>query len=66
MFLKILILSIILVAFTALALGVKMLFDKNASFTYHSCVHEDGDLYKTDGCAGCGIQEVTNCPEKKN
>jgi len=65
MFLKILILSIILVAFTILALGVKLLFNKEASFTGHACSLEDGNLNETGGCAGCGIQEVTNCSEKE-
>ena len=65
MFLKIFIVSIILVAVTMLSLGIKLLFDKHAIFTYHSCSLDDGNLYKTGGCAGCGIQEVTNCPEKE-
>ena len=65
MFLKILIVTIILVAFTMLSLGVKLLFDKDATFTYHSCSLDDGNLNKTGGCTGCGIQEVTNCPEKE-
>ena len=64
MFLKILIVSVVLVAFTMLALGIKMLFNKDASFTVHSCSLEDGKLNEASGCAGCGIQEVANCPEK--
>ncbi len=66
MFLKILILSVILVAFTMLALGVKLLFNKKASFTGHACSMENENSNETGGCAGCGIQEVTNCPEKEN
>jgi len=66
MFLKILILSVILVAFTMLALGVKLLFNKDASFTGHACSLEDGKLSETGGCAGCGIQDVANCAEKEN
>lgn len=64
MFLKILILSIILVAFTMLALGVKLLFNKEASFTEHACAAEDGELNKIGGCAACEIQELANCSEK--
>lgn len=37
MFLKILIVSVILVAFTMLALGVKLLFNKEATFSEHAC-----------------------------
>ncbi len=66
MFLKILILSVILVAFTMLALGVKLLFNKESSFTGHACSLDDGKVNESGGCAGCGIQEVTNCPEKEN
>ncbi len=66
MFLKILLLSVILVAFTMLALGVKLLFNKEASFTEHACATEDGELNKIGGCAACEIQELANCSEKDN
>lgn len=51
--LKILLITIILVAFVMLALSVKMLFDKKAKFTGSSCnaAHDPGD--KNIGC-GCG------------
>jgi hypothetical protein len=66
MFLKILILSVILLAFTMLALGVKLLFNKEATFTGHACSLEDGKLNETSGCVGCGIQDVANCSEKES
>lgn len=66
MFLKILILSIILVAFTILALGVKLLFNKEPSLSEHACAVEDGELNKLGGCAACDIQELTNCSVKEN
>jgi hypothetical protein len=66
MFLKTLIVSVILVAFVMLALGVKMLFNKGASFTGHFCSLEEGKLNEANGCADCGIQDITNCPEKEN
>jgi hypothetical protein len=65
MFLNILILSIILVAFTMLALGVKLLFDKDATFTHHSCALEDEELNNVGGCLGCQIKDIANCTEKK-
>jgi len=37
MIIKTLIVSVILVAIVMLALGIKMLFDKNAKFEVHSC-----------------------------
>ncbi len=64
MFLKILILSVILVAFTVLALGVKLLFNKEPSLSEHACAAEDGELNKLGGCAACEIQELANCSEK--
>lgn len=63
MYLKILILSVILVAFVMLALGVKLFFDKDAEFTGHSCAGDDKDLNNVGGCGGCEIKELANCTE---
>jgi hypothetical protein len=64
MFLKILILSVFLVAFIMLALGVKLFFDKNAEFTGHSCAGNSRELNKGGGgCGGCEIKELANCTE---
>lgn len=63
MFLKILILSVFLVAFTVLALGVKLLFNKEASFNKHACAMEDEKLNNVGECAGCEIKELANCSE---
>ncbi|MFO7790981.1 MAG: hypothetical protein R6V32_10455 [Bacteroidales bacterium] len=62
MFLKLLIVSVILVAFVMLALGVKMLFDKNAEFEMHSC--SAGDKKNDSGepdCSSCQLKEVADC-----
>jgi hypothetical protein len=64
MFLKILIVSVILVAFTMLALGIKLLFNKEASFSEHACALENGELNMDGSCASCKIKELANC--KKN
>jgi len=64
MFFKLLILSLILVAFTILALGVKLLFHKVTSFTDHTCVMEDDELNKVGGCIGCEIKELANCSDE--
>ena len=42
--LKIVIISLILVAFVVLALGIKLWFDPKAEFTVHSCAHDKGYL----------------------
>ncbi len=66
MYLKILILSVIMVAFTVLALGVKLLFNKEPSLSEHACAAEDGELNKLGGCAACEIQKLAHCSEKEN
>ena len=63
MFLKLLTLSVILVAFTILALGVKLFFNREATFTEHACAMEDGVLNKVGDCSGCEIKELANCTE---
>lgn len=61
-----LIISIILVAIVMLALGVKMLFDKDAEFTVHSCALEDDDALDKDlTCSKCQLRDLVDCPEKK-
>ncbi|MDB4584056.1 hypothetical protein N9164_12950 [Draconibacterium sp.] len=57
--------SVILVAFTMLSLGVKLLFDKDATFSHHSCMLEDEELNNVGGCLGCQIKELANCVEKE-
>ncbi len=63
MFLKTLIISVILVAFVMLALGVKLLFDKNATFTAHSCALDDGELNNDGVCTKCELKDMDDCPE---
>jgi len=66
MFLATLIISIILVAIIMLALGLKMLSDKNAEFTVHSCALEnDENLDKDLTCSKCQLRDLIDCPEKK-
>lgn len=63
--LKILIVAVILVALAIMGLGVKLLFDKDAKFTHHTCTGENKDLNDVDGCAGCEIMKSANCNENK-
>lgn len=64
MYLKLLIISIILVTIIMLALGIKLLFDKNARFESHSCALEGSNLDENGACAGCQLKDFANCPEK--
>jgi hypothetical protein len=56
MFIKMLLISIVLVAIVMLALGVKLLFDKNAKFTVHSCNPENNDPEHEGSCSKCGLE----------
>ena len=58
MFIKVLIITVILVAFIILALGVKIWFNPNAEFTAHSCALDDGSLDKDGACSQCKIKEL--------
>jgi hypothetical protein len=65
MFLKVLIISVILVAFIILALGVKIWFDPNAEFTAHSCAFDENDSDKNEACGMCHLKDLTDCPEQR-
>lgn len=66
MIFKTLIISVIVVAFLMLALGVKLLFNKkDAVSTAHSCALEEGDLDENDACTKCELKDIANCPENK-
>ncbi len=65
MFINTLIITVILVAIVMLALGVKLLFDKNAEFTSHSCaLDSDKGLDKEESCEKCDLKDIVDCPEE--
>ena len=64
MFLKLLVISVVLVAIVMLALGVKLLFDKNAKFPAHSCALGEGSLNTDGACAKCDLSDLADCPER--
>lgn len=61
--LKIVIISMILVAFVVLAMGIKIWFDPKAEFTVHSCSLENGDLDQDGACMKCQVKDLADCPE---
>ncbi len=65
MFIKLLIISAVLIALIMLALGLKLLFDPDAEFTAHSCALENGSLNKDGTCSGCRLKDPVECPENK-
>lgn len=64
MFVKLLIVSLVLVGFVVLALGIKLWFDPNAEFTSHSCALDRGELDENEACSNCQLKDLANCPEK--
>jgi Na+-transporting NADH:ubiquinone oxidoreductase subunit NqrF len=67
MIVKTLIAAIVMVAIVMLALGVKLLFDKNAEFTSHSCALDiNAELDKEETCAKCDLKDIVQCPESDN
>jgi hypothetical protein len=63
MIIKTILISVILVAIIMLALGVKLLFDKDAEFTVHSCSLEDEGSGKDQTCSSCELKEIADCGE---
>ncbi len=66
MLIKVIIVSIVLVALILISLGIKLLADPNAEFTMHSCALEDGSLDKDGACSKCLIKDLEYCPENKS
>lgn len=65
MIFKTLIITVILVAIAILALGVKLLFNKDAVIKAHSCAFEDGTADKNEACSKCELKDLADCPENK-
>lgn len=63
MFVKLVLISLVLVVIIMLALGVKLLFDKNARFEAHSCALDGGSADAEGGCAKCQLKDLADCPE---
>ncbi len=64
MFIKLIIIAIVLLAIVMLAFGIRMLFDRKASFRAPSCALDKNDPDQTS-CDYCGLTDLTNCPKKK-
>ena len=65
MFIKLVLISFFLVGLVMLTLSVKLLFDKNATFTLHSCSTEPGADVSEGGCHSCQLKDLANCDETK-
>jgi len=65
MIIKTLIISVILVGIVMLALGVKLLFNKDAEFSAHSCALDDGTSDKNEAFSKCELKDLVDCTENK-
>ncbi len=65
MFIKLVLISFFLVGLVMLTLSVKLLFDKKATFTVHSCSTEPGADPDGIGCHSCQLKDIANCDEKE-
>jgi len=61
MIIKTLIVTVILVAIVMLALGIKMLFDKDAKFEMRSCSFDNDNAEGT--CNTCQLKDPKECRE---
>jgi hypothetical protein len=66
MLIKLIIISVVLVALSILGLGVKLLFKSDAEFPFHSCTFEDGHSDQNGICSNCQLKELADCAEKNN
>ncbi|MDF1573344.1 MAG: hypothetical protein P1P82_17175 [Bacteroidales bacterium] len=66
MFIKVLIISIILVAIVMLTLGIKMWFNPDAEFTTHSCKLDEENADSDSGCFICQLKDLADCPENED
>ena len=64
-FFKMFLLSVILVAFTMLALAVKLLVNPKAEFSLHTCAFKEGDKEEGESCQGCQINQDSPLKETK-
>lgn len=65
MYIKVLIISIILIAIIIMALGIKLFFNKSADNLAHACALEDGKFADDGSCAVCELKDLADCPEKQ-
>lgn len=63
MWLYLLILTIAITGFFALAMGLKLIFEKNASIDGPSCEIDATSKTGNPACAACKIKEIANCDE---
>ncbi len=66
MILKLLLISVVLIALMVLAFGIRLLFEPGSEFPAHSCALENGQLNKDGVCSACHVTKLTDCREHLN
>ena len=61
---KLLIVAILITTFLVAALGLKLLFDKNAEFTGASCHLQEDEETGKSACGSCKVKKIIQCDEK--
>ena len=62
MIIRLIIISIVIVAFSMLAFGIRLLLDPKAEFS-HKCAMEDGEGETIGQCSGCRLKDLAACAE---
>jgi cytochrome c553 len=66
MLLKLLLISVVLVALMVLAFGVKLLLEPGSELEAHSCALENGRLNEDGTCSACHVTKLIDCHEHIN
>ncbi|HKK41575.1 MAG TPA: hypothetical protein VJ963_04135 [Bacteroidales bacterium] len=66
MIIKLLLISVVLVALMVLAFGIKLLFNPDSEFPAHSCALENGQLNSDGTCSACNVTKLVDCREHIN
>lgn len=61
MFIKLIIITAILVGFLVLVLGIRQWLDPQSQMAFHSCSEKPGKGGSSKYCIGCNIREITDC-----
>ncbi|HDO27985.1 MAG TPA: hypothetical protein ENH02_07695 [Bacteroidetes bacterium] len=56
--------AMILIAFLMAAMGLKLIFNKNAEVAGESCHLDETPAGDGTACTNCQVQEIVNCKEK--
>jgi len=66
MIIKLLLISVVLIALMVMAFGIKLLLEPGSEFPAHSCALENGQLNEEGTCSACHVTKLTDCREHIN